>query len=173
MDSSIIIEQSGIEFGTSGARGLVTNFTDEVCFAFTLAFLSTQNNVKRIAIAIDNRPSSPAMAQACISAAKQAGVEVDYFGIIPTPALAYTAQIAQVPAIMVTGSHIPFDRNGLKFYTNTGEITKQDETAIISANVLVENVDLLPLPNADTHAFDLYIKRYLDVYASDLLKNKK
>ncbi|TMN81305.1 MULTISPECIES: phosphomannomutase [unclassified Pseudoalteromonas] len=173
MDSSVIIEQSGIEFGTSGARGLVTNFTDEVCFAFTLAFLSTQNNVKRIAIAIDNRPSSPAMAQACISAATQAGIEVDYFGVIPTPALAYTAQIAQVPAIMVTGSHIPFDRNGLKFYTNTGEITKQDETAIISASVPVENSDLLPLPNADTRAFDLYIKRYLDVYASDLLKNKK
>lgn len=173
MDSSVIIEQSGIEFGTSGARGLVTNFTDEVCFAFTLAFLSTQSNVKRIAIAIDNRPSSPAMAQACISAAKKAGIEVDYFGVIPTPALAYTAQIAQVPAIMVTGSHIPFDRNGLKFYTNTGEITKQDEIAIISANVPVENVDLLPLPNADTRAFDLYIKRYLDVYASDLLKNKK
>ncbi|WP_336432869.1 hypothetical protein [Pseudoalteromonas distincta] len=74
---------------------------------------------------------------------------------------------------MVTGSHILFDRNGLKFYTNTGEITKQDEIAIISANVLVEYVDLLPLPNADTRAFDLYIKRYLDVYASDLLKNKK
>ncbi|MDP2485792.1 phosphomannomutase [Pseudoalteromonas marina] len=173
MDSSVIIEQSGIEFGTSGARGLVTNFTNEVCFAFTLAFLSTQKNVKRIAIAIDNRPSSPAMAQACISAAKQAGVEVDYFGIIPTPALAYTAQIAQVPAIMVTGSHIPFDRNGLKFYTNTGEITKQDEIAIMSATVAVENIGVLPLPNTDTRAFDLYIKRYLDVYASDLLKNKK
>jgi len=173
MDSSVIIERSGIEFGTSGARGLVTSFTNEVCFAFTLAFLSTQSNVKRVAIAIDNRPSSPAMAQACISAAKQAGIEVDYYGVIPTPALAYTAQIDHVPAIMVTGSHIPFDRNGLKFYTNTGEITKQDEGAIVNANVPVENSDLLPLPNTDTRAFDLYIKRYLDVYASDLLKNKK
>ncbi len=38
MDSPVIIERSCIEVGTSGARGLVANFTDEVCFAFTLAF---------------------------------------------------------------------------------------------------------------------------------------
>ena len=31
---------------------------------------------------------------------------------------------------MVTGSHIPDDRNGLKFYSREGEITKADETAI-------------------------------------------
>ena len=86
MDSSILIEQSGIEFGTSGARGLVTQFSNEVCFAFTLAFLSTQGEVKRIALAIDNRPSSPAIAKACFSAARAMGVEVDFYGVIPTPA---------------------------------------------------------------------------------------
>ena len=34
---------------------------------------------------------------------------------------------------MVTGSHIPADRNGLKFYTRAGEITKADEAAITAA----------------------------------------
>jgi phosphomannomutase len=34
---------------------------------------------------------------------------------------------------MVTGSHIPADRNGLKFYIPGGEITKDDETAILAA----------------------------------------
>ena len=34
---------------------------------------------------------------------------------------------------MVTGSHIPADRNGLKFYTPAGEITKADEAAILAA----------------------------------------
>jgi len=34
-----IIEQSGIKFGTSGARGLVVDFTPDVCTAFTLSFL--------------------------------------------------------------------------------------------------------------------------------------
>jgi phosphomannomutase len=34
---------------------------------------------------------------------------------------------------MVTGSHIPFDRNGLKFYRPEGEITKADEAGILAA----------------------------------------
>ena len=173
MDSSILIEQSGIEFGTSGARGLVTQFSNEVCFAFTLAFLSTQGEVKRIALAIDNRPSSPAIAKACFSAARAMGVEVDFYGVIPTPALAFKSQEDSVPAIMVTGSHIPFDRNGLKFYTKTGEITKADETNILSVKAQVNNVSLFTLPEPSKVAFELYLERYLSVLSNDLLKNKK
>ena len=173
MDSSIIIEQSGIEFGTSGARGLVTSFTNEVCFAFTLAFINTQEEVKRIAIGIDNRPSSPAIAQACISAARYFGIKVDYFGVLPTPALAYSAQCASIPAIMITGSHIPFDRNGLKFYTKAGEITKKDEVAIISSSTLFDKIELKPLPIIDKSAFDIYVNRYLSTFSASLLKNKK
>lgn len=173
MDSSIIIEQSGIEFGTSGARGLVTNFTNEVCFAFTLAFLNTQKDVTSIAVAIDNRPSSPAMAQACISAAKSVGIEVEYFGVLPTPALAYAAQVECIPAIMVTGSHIPFDRNGLKFYTKTGEITKADEAAIVSVKAPLKSIDPLVLPSVNKMAFNLYLNRYLEVFDANLLKGKK
>ena len=37
--SNDVIKHSGIEFGTSGARGLVTDFTPEVCIAFTCAFV--------------------------------------------------------------------------------------------------------------------------------------
>ena len=35
-------------------------------------------------------------------------------------------------AVMVTGSHIPGDRNGLKFYRADGEITKDDEALLVS-----------------------------------------
>lgn len=173
MDCSTLINRSGIKFGTSGARGLVNEFTDEVCFAFTLAFLSTQVGVSRISLAIDNRPSSPRIAKACISAAKSIGVEVDYYGVIPTPALAYVAQQHTVPAIMVTGSHIPFDRNGLKFYTKSGEITKQDEVAIINAKASFNQIELRPLPYPSKYAFESYLTRYLDVFSSDLLRGKK
>lgn len=173
MDSSIIIEQSGIEFGTSGARGLVVDFRTDVCFAFTLAFLRTQNDVERMAIAIDNRPSSPLIAQACISAAKSVGIEVDYYGVIPTPALAYVAQEQSIPAIMVTGSHIPFDRNGLKFYTRTGEITKQDEVAIVEVNVSFKDIELVELPTASDLAFNLYLQRYLDLLPENFFTGKK
>ncbi|BBN82620.1 phosphomannomutase [Pseudoalteromonas sp. A25] len=170
MRANEIIAQSGIGFGTSGARGLVTQFTPEVCGAFTLAFLSSQPKTKRIAIAIDNRPSSPEIAKACISALNIQGISVDYYGVVPTPALAYAAQLEQIPAIMVTGSHIPFDRNGLKFYRTDGEISKADEQSILSSDIEVEKLSLNELPPVNSFAREQYLKRYLDVFASDLLQ---
>ena len=167
-----IIAASGISFGTSGARGLVSNFSDEVVAAFTQSFLrvmQTEFAVTRIAIGIDNRPSSPAMAAACSGAAQALGISVDYYGILPTPALAYQALLDQVPAIMVTGSHIPFDRNGLKFYRPTGEITKADEQAIISTAD-----ELTPfsssLAEVNPLAVTNYIQRYTDVFSPGILQ---
>ena len=41
MNTKSIIEKSGISFGTSGARGLVKNFTPKVCAAFSIAFVKS------------------------------------------------------------------------------------------------------------------------------------
>ncbi|MGV2436585.1 MAG UNVERIFIED_CONTAM: hypothetical protein LVT10_18245 [Anaerolineae bacterium] len=35
----------------------------------------------------------------------------------------------------MTGSHIPFDRNGIKFYKEEGEISKKDERAMLDFSV--------------------------------------
>lgn len=50
--------------------------------------------------------------------------------MLPTPALALQAMQMNQPAIMITGSHITFDRNGIKFYRPDGEISESDEAAI-------------------------------------------
>ena len=168
-----IIKNSRISFGTSGARGLVVDFTDQVCAAFTTAFLSSNSSYKRLAIAIDNRPSSPDMAAACIAAAESLGVSIDYYGVIPTPALAYTSMADGIPSVMVTGSHIPFDRNGLKFYRPEGEINKADEQAILTAGVNVPAIKPVKLPEVSSKASDAYIQRYLTLFPSDLLAGKK
>ncbi|MBO2564634.1 phosphomannomutase [Shewanella algae] len=168
-----VISSSSITFGTSGARGLVSDFSAEVCVAFTLAFLSSISKANRLAIGIDNRPSSPNMARACISAAEIFGIGVDYYGVVPTPALAYKAQLDSVPAIMITGSHIPFDRNGLKFYTIAGEINKGEEQAILQAKVEVPAFQLSPLPKVNESARDSYIERYTRVFSHSLLKGKR
>ncbi|MCE0557339.1 phosphomannomutase [Motilimonas sp. E26] len=176
MSVANIIKNSGIAFGTSGARGLVVDFTPEVCAAFTLAFIEIMRErfrFSRIAIAVDNRPSSPEMAQACIAGVRAAGLEVDFYGVLPTPALAVTSMADGVPAIMVTGSHIPFDRNGLKFYRPDGEITKIDELAILSAQSELAALDLSGLPQASARAADAYMARYLDIFPTDLLAGKR
>ncbi|MGB0732773.1 MAG: phosphomannomutase, partial [Pontibacterium sp.] len=71
--ASRTLTESQIQFGTSGARGLVSQFTDEACAAFTVAFIEVMKNefvFDRIALGIDRRPSSPGMAQACAAAAE-------------------------------------------------------------------------------------------------------
>ncbi|EMT6576664.1 phosphomannomutase [Providencia rettgeri] len=177
MMSSDVIKNSGISFGTSGARGLVTQFTNEACYAFTYAFINSiknKFNFKQIAIAIDNRPSSEFIAIACIEAIKQQGIEPLYFGVIPTPALAYTAMKNNIPCIMVTGSHIPFDRNGLKFYRPDGEITKVDEIAILNNDSQFEISDITPHPlSINTSATEEYLNRYLSIFDENLLAGKR
>lgn len=174
--SNEIIKGSGIQFGTSGARGLVEQFTVNVCAAFSHAFIScmqTEFNFEQVAIAIDNRPSSPIMAQACAKAVQQLGLEVIYYGVVPTPALAYVAMQDNIPCIMVTGSHIPFDRNGLKFYRPDGEISKADERAILHATAVFETVTDLPSLVVNNKAAIQYIERYTSLFDSEMLADKR
>ena len=121
------------KFGTSGLRGLVTELTDGLCAGYTRAFLAAVPHEGRLFLGRDLRASSARIAAAVAAAAAEAGVAVADCGELPTPALALAAMRAGAPSVMVTGSHIPADRNGLKFYTARGEITKADEAAILAA----------------------------------------
>ncbi|MBB3189449.1 phosphomannomutase [Halomonas cerina] len=167
-----VLADSGVAFGTSGARGLVTQLTDEACAAFTAAFLGVMRQhgrVERLAIGRDLRPSSPAMAAACTAAATALGVEVDDYGVLPTPALALQAMADGVPAIMITGSHIPFDRNGIKFYHPEGEITKADEAAIMAAQGELPTLAVSDPQPASARAWEGYVARYAEWFVGQPL----
>ena len=176
LTSSEVIASSGIAFGTSGARGLVSDFTPSVCTAFAVAFIKSidkEFSFNTVALAIDNRPSSYAMAQACAAGLKQLDLKIVYYGVIPTPALAYKAMQDKMPSIMITGSHIPFDRNGLKFYRPDGEITKADEQTILANSAeFVALSDLVEL-KVSKAAEQAYINRYADLFSHDALVGKK
>ncbi len=171
-----MMESSGVRFGTSGVRGLAEAMTDEVCFAYATAFLQTifPLSGSTVALGIDLRPSSPRIAAACAAAIRQAGYRVDYCGRLPTPALAFYALNARMPAVMVTGSHIPFDRNGIKFYRDSGEINKNDEGSIGTAIVDIPgqiNVEDSAITN--DQASRAYIERYLAYFAPRCLAGMK
>ncbi|MGI3899953.1 MAG: phosphomannomutase [Janthinobacterium lividum] len=125
---------SSLEFGTSGLRGLVTDLIGSPSFDYTTAFLKTlgpsMSPGTPVLIGRDLRASSPDIASAVAAAIATAGFRPLDCGPVPTPALALEALRRGWAAIMVTGSHIPDDRNGLKFYTARGEITKVEERAI-------------------------------------------
>jgi phosphomannomutase len=70
-----------------------------------------------------------------------------------------------LPALVVTGSHIPFDRNGIKFYRAEGEISKADEETMLKAIVkLPAEINIAPLPAIDLTAREAYVRRYVNYY---------
>lgn len=167
-----LMQSSGVSFGTSGVRGLVSAMTDELCFAYTLAFVQTLNIApkSRVAIAMDLRPSSPNIAAACHAALSFAGIETVFCAALPTPALAYYAEQNQMSGIMITGSHIPFDRNGIKFYSAEGEITKTHEQAMSTAQVVMPQVKFsVALPEVNLAAKEFYLSRYRNYFAPNCL----
>jgi phosphomannomutase len=129
------------KFGTSGLRGLVVELTPDLVAGHIAAFIASCPTGSGIWVGRDLRPSSPDLAATVLRAARAAGLATVDCGDVPTPALALAAMQAGAAAVMVTGSHIPADRNGLKFYLPHGEIAKSDEAAILTA---------LGAPAADT-----------------------
>jgi phosphomannomutase len=120
------------KFGTSGLRGLVIELTPDLVGAYTRAFLMACPTGSAVRVGWDLRPSSPDIAQVVIDTIIASGQTAIVDGALPTPALALASLGAQQSAVMITGSHIPADRNGLKFYTPQGEISKDDEAAILA-----------------------------------------
>jgi phosphomannomutase len=172
-------DELGVAFGTSGVRGLVKDLTPALCFAFVRSFLQTVcSSVSSVAIGMDLRPSSPDIAKACLLAVESYGAKVVFCGALPTPALAFYAMQNNMPAVMITGSHIPFDRNGIKFYRQDGEISKADETSIMDG--LVEMPEFvsaqaaqLVLPVINHSAIELFKQRYTLLFPSTMLQGKR
>lgn len=156
------------KFGTSGLRGLVVDLTPDLVGAHVQAFIRACPIGSGLFVGRDLRPSSPDIAGMVADAARNVGIAVTDCGDVPTPALALAAMEAGAAAVMITGSHIPADRNGLKFYTPMGEITKAHEGAILNALDGVTIGEVGPEIAVNTTAGAAYIARFVDAYGTAL-----
>lgn len=182
-------EKHSTKFGTSGLRGLNSVLTDKVCYVYTLAFLQYLLQKKILALgqtiqlAGDLRANTESILQVVQQAIIDSGYKANYCGKISTPALAYYSLMQNDPGIMVTGSHIPDNMNGIKFYQKTGEILKSDETEILNQAIHLScelfdkegkiQKKLLPLPEKNQRAQEFYCKRYQTFFAKNALTNMR
>ncbi len=148
--SSLTYTPRPLSFGTSGRRGDVVDLTQLEIYINARAELDylqslsvTEGGIRRgedFYYAHDLRPSSTCfvaeqggrgeLAQAIEQAIRDAGMTPINLGPIPTPALSAYALARGKGGMMVTGSHIPFHRNGYKTNSAIGELLKSDETPI-------------------------------------------
>ncbi|MEJ8309103.1 phosphomannomutase [Agrobacterium larrymoorei] len=172
-----------LKFGTSGLRGLSEDLKGKASALYATAFAHHLLNSglaqkgDPILIGQDFRDSSPAIAASCIAALKAVGLKPLDCGALPTPALALYGLSLKAAALMITGSHIPADRNGIKFYRPDGEIDKQDETAIadLAASLKQDdlNIEEETAEQRGTQATELFYERNTGLLPGDALKGLK
>lgn len=181
-------------FGTSGLRALVTDMTDLECYINARGFLAFLQQIgyknKTVYFAGDLRSSTPRIMYAVQKAIKDSGLHPINCGFVPTPALAFHAQSNRAACIMVTGSHIPDDRNGIKFYRHDGEVMKEDEIdikdAVVEIRTALYSEDIASSQFDESGSFkspsslepiaeDIsaeYLHRFLAVYTNKPLRGK-
>jgi phosphomannomutase len=118
------------------------NLTPEVVTILGLAYATwlSQKSGKPtpeliVSVGRDSRLSGPSLAEALIKGITGLGCKVYDFDIASTPAMfmsTITDGFNCDGAIMLTASHLPFNRNGLKFFTPNGGLDKQDISDILS-----------------------------------------
>lgn len=205
---SLAYEPQILKFGTSGRRGEVIHLTQLEIYLnaaaeleYLLSLPATDGGIRKgddFYIAYDLRPSSTRisaeqgnrgeLAQAIVQAITDAGLKPINLGPLPTPALTYYALVQGKGSMMITGSHIPFERNGYKTNSAQGELLKKDEDPI---NQRVEQVRQRlysqpadkslfnpqgmfkigprPLPPETPVARDAYLRRYTDFFGPSAL----
>jgi phosphomannomutase len=210
--SRLQYEPQELGFGTSGRRGKVVDLTQLEVYLNAQAELEYLQSLPPEAggivrgepfyFAYDLRPSSVEfvaaeqgrgeLAQAIVAAIQDAGMHPVNLGALPTPALASFALARNKGSMMITGSHIPFDRNGYKTNSSRGELLKQQEAPINEqvrqvrqrlyekpfGSSLFETHGMLkaghqPLPAAQDEARSAYVARYTDFFAGRSLAGKR
>jgi phosphomannomutase len=124
-----------------GIPGEAVNLTPAVATTLGQAFVSwlsdqLQTPAPQLTIAIgrDSRLSGPALMAAAIAGMAAQGSRVLEVGMASTPALFMSTVLPEFHcdgAIMLTASHLPFNRNGFKFFTRQGGLSKEDITELL------------------------------------------
>ena len=122
-----------------GIEGQHINLTEQACrdigrgFALWLMNKTGKTNI-RVAVGRDSRLSGPALCQWICQAMVEQGLHVTDFGMASTPAM-FMATITDGyhydGTVMITASHLPFNRNGFKFFTCDGGLEKTDIKQIL------------------------------------------
>ncbi|KAK4720340.1 hypothetical protein R3W88_010573 [Solanum pinnatisectum] len=161
---------------------LTETVTEAIAAGFSGWLLAKKKNVSskclRVSIGHDSRISAQKLQDAVSRGLARAGVEVIQYGLASTPAM-FNSTLTENEefscpvdgSIMITASHLPYNRNGFKFFTSAGGLGKPDIKDILErAADIYKNIANDDSKGAETAA-SLNVKRvdYMSVYASNLV----
>ena len=127
-------------FGTDGIRGRVgdTPITPDFCvhLGWAVGKVLASSGSPLVVIGKDTRISGYMIESALEAGLASAGVDVNLFGPIPTPAIAYLTRTLRADAgIVISASHNPFEDNGIKFFDADGNKLPDEMEVAIEAQL--------------------------------------
>lgn len=120
-----------------------------------------------IAVGRDSRLSGPSLMRAFMAGVTTMGSQVYDLGLASTPAMFMSTvnpDLSCDGAVMLTASHLPFNRNGFKFFTAQGGLDKPDITDILARSAQGVTAGATVTPGTLT-AYD-----FMAVYAAGLVQ---
>ncbi len=114
-------------FGTDGIRGTAGEppLTEETVTRVGAALVrgrESAGHTMRVLVGRDTRESGDWIERALARGLCGEGAEVTSAGVLPTPAVAYLTRSGRFDAgIVISASHNPFDDNGIKVFSSSGE----------------------------------------------------
>lgn len=152
------------------------NFDGETAGRLALGFLNllvkrtgiTPHELK-VAVGRDSRLSGPSIESAICRALSSKGVRVLSSGLSSTPAMFMATRFPEYRchgSIMITASHMPPERNGMKFFSREGGLEKEDIKEIIS--YAQEDSILNGLAKADSPLGEIESVDLMDTYSRHL-----
>ncbi|XP_039067331.1 phosphoglucomutase-like isoform X2 [Hibiscus syriacus] len=160
---------------------LIEPVTEAIAAAFAAWLLDKKkadaSQKLRVSIGHDSRISAQQLQDAVSRGIASAGLEVVQYGLASTPAM-FNSTLTEDEAflcpadgaIMITASHLPYNRNGFKFFTNAGGLGKSDIKDILERAAKIYS-DFLSKGYSVKNAPELVKKvDYMTVYTSDLVK---
>lgn len=128
--------------GTAWADSGEVSLSDPVVYDIVRGFVSficekLGKGPEKLTVAVgnDSRISGPRLNSCVCKALTESGINVLNCGLISTPAMFMTTLKETLDcdaSIMITASHHPFDKNGLKFFTKEGGLEGGDISAILA-----------------------------------------
>ncbi|HMF04664.1 MAG TPA: phosphoglucosamine mutase [Acidimicrobiia bacterium] len=110
-----------LRFGTDGIRGAVDrDLTPELVTALGRAAARVLGTDRPFFVGRDTRRSGPLLEAALVAGLCSEGAGVERVGVLPTPAVAYLAQLFDGHGAMISASHNPYPDNGVKLFARGG-----------------------------------------------------
>lgn len=136
----------------------------------TRAFLKwladkTDKTELRIAVGNDSRISADAIYAAVLKSATESGCTVVHTGLSTTPSMFLLLKESELncdASIMITASHLSYEKNGLKFFTPEGGLNGEDIDEILQ---IAEKGEFLPRKKGDVEEAD-----FMQAYCAKLVE---